>query len=40
MQIGDRFPEMTLALADGGSLPLPEGLGPGWGGILFYRGHF
>ena len=37
---GERFPDLTLNLVDGKSLQLPDGLGPGWGVILFYRGHF
>lgn len=38
--IGSRFPQMTLALADGGTLALPEGLDARYRIILFYRGHW
>jgi hypothetical protein len=37
---GDPFPRMELQLVDGGTMPLPDGLGGGWGVILAYRGHW
>jgi peroxiredoxin len=37
---GDRFPSIELAITDGSTLKLPDGLGTGWSVILFYRGHF
>ena len=40
LEPGVAFPPMDLSLVEGGSLRVPEGLGPGWGVLLFYRGHF
>ncbi|MFQ5895029.1 MAG: hypothetical protein ACE5JJ_04325 [Nitrospinota bacterium] len=37
---GDRFPDMTLNLVDGGTLQLPDGLKEDWNVLLFYRGHW
>jgi peroxiredoxin len=37
---GDRFPHLTLKLADGGTLELPDGLDARYKVILFYRGHW
>ena len=38
--IGATFPKMTLALVDGGTLVLPDGLDAKYRIILFYRGHW
>lgn len=35
---GDRFPDLTLALADGETLALPEALAGGFGIVLLFRG--
>ena len=35
---GDKFPALTVALAGGGSLQLPDALDGQFGVILFYRG--
>ncbi len=35
---GDKFPALTVALPDGGSLKLPEALNGHFGVVLFYRG--
>ena len=37
---GDRFPDMTLALAGGGEIDLPGDLKSNYAVILFYRGHW
>ncbi|MGD2116678.1 MAG: hypothetical protein PVG07_16615 [Acidobacteriota bacterium] len=37
---GDRFPELTVDLVEGGTLELPAGVDPGWAVVLFYRGHW
>jgi len=34
------FPRLTLKQITGEVLHLPEGLGPGYGVVLFYRGHW
>jgi hypothetical protein len=34
------FPRMELQLISGEKLKLPEGIGSGYGVILFYRGHW
>ena len=39
MDNGDRFPELTADLVDGGRVELP-GEESGWTVILFYRGHW
>ena len=36
----DRFPSITLELAGGGSLTLPEQLDTPYAIVLFYRGHW
>ena len=38
--IGDTFPDMRLNLTSGGTISLPGDLGPKYGVILFYRGHW
>ena len=40
LDAGDRFPDMTLTLAGGGAITLPEDLDSGYNVILFYRGHW
>ena len=35
---GDQFPDLTVNLADGQTLALPEALAGGFGVVLFYRG--
>lgn len=40
LNAGDAFPRMTLQLADGGTLRLPDGLDARYKVILFYRGHW
>jgi peroxiredoxin len=37
---GDTFPELTVALPDGGSLTLPDALAGSFGVILFFRGEW
>lgn len=36
----DTFPSITLELAGGGSLTLPEQLDTPYAIVLFYRGHW
>ena len=38
--IGDVFPKLSINLVKGGAIDLPGGLGPKYGVILFYRGHW
>jgi peroxiredoxin len=40
LNTGDAFPKLTLNLADGGRLELPDGLDARYKVILFYRGHW
>lgn len=40
LDANDLFPKMPLETASGKTLELPEGLGKGYGVILFYRGHW
>ena len=37
---GDVFPPLTLTLADGGALTLPDPEGKQWILFLVYRGHW
>jgi peroxiredoxin len=37
---GDKFPALTVALAGGGSLQLPDALESQFGVVLFYRGSW
>lgn len=37
---GDSFPRMTLALADGGAIKLPDDISTPYQVVLFYRGHW
>jgi len=36
----DTFPSMTLSLAGGGTLTLPDDISTTYGIVLFYRGHW
>ena len=38
--IGDTFPDLTVSLVKGGTIALPRQVGPKYGVILFYRGHW
>ena len=38
--IGATFPNLTLKLANGETLSLPDGLDGNYKVILFYRGHW
>ena len=40
LDAGDRFPAMTLTLAGGGTVSLPDDLSSDYSAILFYRGHW
>jgi peroxiredoxin len=40
LDTGDPFPAMTLALTTGRTIVLPGDLGPGYGVLLLYRGHW
>lgn len=40
LEQGDRFPDLTVDLVDGGTLHLPDDVGSGWSVVLFYRGHW
>ena len=40
LQQGDRFPNLTLNLADGSTLRLPEEMPGRYAVLLFYRGHW
>lgn len=40
LDAGDRFPDMTLALAGGGEAALPADLASDYNVLLFYRGHW
>jgi hypothetical protein len=40
LDAGDIFPSVTLALTDGQSLTVPDGLDVTYQIILFYRGHW
>ena len=37
---GDDFPNLTLNLADGGTLELPGDIDTNFAIMLFYRGHW
>ena len=37
---GDSFPDMTLNLAGGGTINLPQDLTGQFNMVLFYRGHW
>ncbi len=40
LQQGDRFPSMTLKLADGGTISIPGDMPGRYAAVLFYRGHW
>ena len=40
LDTGERFPDLSLSLVNGGTLALPGALGPGFGVAPFYRGHW
>lgn len=40
LQPGDKFPNLTVHLADGQTLALPEALAGSFGVVLFYRGSW
>jgi peroxiredoxin len=40
LQQGDRFPTLTLNLADGGTIRLPDEMPTRYAAVLFYRGHW
>ncbi len=40
LNAGDAFPSLTLKLADGKTLNVPEDLDSKYTMILFYRGHW
>ena len=40
LDAGATLPRITLRIADGGTLSVPDELGPGYGVVLFYRGHW
>ena len=40
LDTNDVFPELALEMISGETLTLPEGSGPGYGVVFFYRGHW
>ncbi len=40
LDANDRFPELRLRTVEGAELVLPRDLGPGYGVVLLYRGHW
>ncbi len=40
LDMGDRFPNLTLNLVGGGALSIPDDLDTDYNVILFYRGHW
>ncbi len=40
LQQGERFPTLTLKLAGGGTLTLPDQMPSRYVALLFYRGHW
>ena len=40
LQQGDRFPSVTLNLANGGAITLPDQADSRYVALLFYRGHW
>jgi len=40
LDAGATLPKITLRIAGGGSLTLPDELGSSYGVVLFYRGHW
>lgn len=37
---GDTFPRMTLSIAGGGAITLPDAIDTRYAVVLFYRGHW
>jgi peroxiredoxin len=40
LQQGDRFPSLTLKLANGTTIRLPDDMPTRYAAVLFYRGHW
>jgi peroxiredoxin len=40
LDTGDAFPQLSLSLAGGGSMAVPDDLGGNYAVLLFYRGHW
>ena len=40
LDTGDAFPSMTLTLAGGETVTIPEDIKAGYAILLFYRGHW
>ena len=40
LQQGDRLPSLTLRLADGGTMRVPDEMSTRYLALLFYRGHW
>jgi peroxiredoxin len=40
LQQGDRFPQLTLKLIDGGTIRIPAEAPSRYTAVLFYRGHW
>jgi hypothetical protein len=40
LQQGDRFPSLTLKLASGGAVRIPDEMPGRYVALLFYRGHW
>jgi peroxiredoxin len=40
LRAGDKLPPITLDLADGGTVTLPNDLETDFAVVLFYRGHW
>ena len=40
LQQGDRFPKLTLNLASGGTITVPDEAPSRYAALLFYRGHW
>ncbi|MDH3703512.1 MAG: hypothetical protein OEU46_19610 [Alphaproteobacteria bacterium] len=40
LDTGDAFPQLSLSLAGGGSMTVPDDLGGNYAVLLFYRGHW
>ena len=37
---GDQFPSLSLSIADGSTVSLPEDISTPYALVLFYRGHW
>jgi len=40
LDTGDQFPSMTLTLAGGETLTIPDDINASYAIVLFYRGHW